>query len=221
MVSNITMLYSKMSWRRLNDKGIKMANEESTQKDAYRTINSQEEISSVSSTSQYPSAEFLAEVCFQDYQRLQENYNKLYEKSNIALAFVGVVLTIMLGSLDFSGAFKIIGDLKVGQLLLILLEIICCICGVGLLIISAIRFLRLLKGKDVPVFNSVDIRNDEIYRNTNEVAAMWLIDKYTKVVYEIRPIVDKKQRTFDLTLSMTIIGIILYTISIVLQKGGF
>lgn len=29
----------------------------------------------------YPSACFLLDSCFQDYQRIQDNYNKIYEKS--------------------------------------------------------------------------------------------------------------------------------------------
>lgn len=176
---------------------------------------------SIDSGSQYPSAQFLVDACFNDYQRLQENYSKLYEKTNIALAFVGVILTIMLGTLNFSSLSKIMGNMNVGQLLLALIEIGCCICGVGLLLISGIKFLYLLKGKDIPVFNSVDVRDAELYREDNETAAMWLIDKYTLVVFELRPIVEKKQKAFDSTLTMTIGGIILYSISVVLQKGGF
>lgn len=170
---------------------------------------------------QYPSAQFLVDACFNDYQRLQENYSKLYEKTNIALAFVGVVLTIMLSTLNFSSLSKIAGSLNVGQLLLTLIEAGCCICGVGLILASAIRFLHILKGKDIPVFNSVDLRDVELYREDEETAAMWLIDKYTSVVFELRPIVDKKQRIFDSTVTMTIVGIILYAISVILQKGGF
>lgn len=176
---------------------------------------------SIDSKSRYPSAQFLVDACFNDYQRLQGNYSKLYEKSNIVLAFVGVILTIMLGTLNFSSLSKIAGNLNVGQLLLTLIEAGCCICGVGLLIISAIKFLYLLKGKDIPVFNSVDVRDTELYREDNETAAMWLIEKYTLVVYELRPIVEKKQKFFDSTLTMTIGGIILYSISVILQKGGF
>lgn len=81
--------------------------------------------------------------------------------------------------------------------------------------------MYLLKGKDIPVFNSVDVRDAELYREDNETAAMWLIDKYTSVVFELRPIVEKKQKKFDSTLTMTISGIILYAISVILQKGGF
>lgn len=51
-----------------------------------------------------------------------------------------------------------------------------------------------MKGKDIPVFNSVDVRDAELYREDNETAAMWLIDKYTLVVFELRPIVEKKQK---------------------------
>lgn len=51
-----------------------------------------------------------------------------------------------------------------------------------------------MKGKDIPVFNSVDVRDAELYREDNETAAMWLIDKYTSVVFELRPIVEKKQK---------------------------
>ena len=176
---------------------------------------------SIDSGSQYPSAQFLVDACFNDYQRLQDNYSKVYEKTNIALAFVGVVLTIMLTTLDFSSLSKIMGNMNVGQLLLALIEIGCYICGVGLLLICAIKFLHLLKGKDIPVFNSVDVRDAELYREDNETAAMWLIDKYTSVVFELRPIVERKQKAFDSTLTMTIGGIILYSISVILQKGGF
>lgn len=176
---------------------------------------------SIDSGSQYPSAQFLVDACFNDYQRLQDNYSKVYEKTNIALAFVGVVLTIMLTTLDFSSLSKTMGNMNVGQLLLALIEIGCCICGVGLLLISAIKFLYILKGKDIPVFNSVDVRDTELYREDNETAAMWLIDKYTSVVFELRPIVEKKQKAFDSTLTMTIGGIILYSISVILQKGDF
>lgn len=178
-----------------------------------------EKINTVNLTDQYPSAQFFVDACFNDYQRLQDNYSKIYEKTNIALAFVGIVLTIMLTT--FSSLSKIMGSMNVGQLLLVLIEIGCCICGVGILLISAIKFLYLLKGKDIPVFNSVDVRDAELYREDNETAAMWLIDKYTSVVFKLRPIVEKKQKKFDSTLTMTISGIILYAISVILQKGGF
>ena len=35
-----------------------------------------------SESEDYPSACFLLDSCFQDYQRIQDNYNKIYEKIN-------------------------------------------------------------------------------------------------------------------------------------------
>ena len=71
------------------------------------------------------------------------------------------------------------------------------------------------------VFKSEDIRNEEIYREKESHAAMWLIDKYTRIVNEVRPVVQKKQEAFDKALVVIIVGIILYVIAIVLRKGGF
>ena len=63
----------------------------------------------------YPSACFLLDSCFQDYQRIQDNYNKIYEKINIALAFSGVILTIMLGAFDFSPAKFNVSNMKIWE----------------------------------------------------------------------------------------------------------
>ena len=65
-------------------------------------------------------------------------------------------------------------------------------------------------------FKSEDIRNDEIYREKEEFAAVWLIDKYTIITNSMRPIVQRKQRSFDTDLTLIIIGIIMYAISVIL-----
>lgn len=36
----------------------------------------------------YPSAEMLLQVCYNDYQRLIDTYDKIYEKVNVTLGFV-------------------------------------------------------------------------------------------------------------------------------------
>ena len=65
------------------------------------------------------------------------------------------------------------------------------------------------------------MREEEIYREAEPYAAMWLIDKYTRIVFETRPIVQKKQTAFDRTLGWIIVGIILYAFAIILRKVGF
>ena len=172
-------------------------------------------------SSDYPSACFLLDSCVQDYQRLQENYNRIYDKINVALAFAGVVLTIMLGSFDFAPAKLCVKDITVASLIITVVELICLVGGMGLTLISIVYLLTLLRGRKIAVFKSEDIRNEEIYREKESHAAMWLIDKYTRIVNEVRPVVQKKQEAFDKALVVIIVGIILYVIAIVLRKGGF
>ena len=168
----------------------------------------------------YPSACFLVDSCFQDYQRVQENYNKLYDNVYYALCLVGVVLTVMLDSFDLECIQIEVADLKVWKLIYVCADVVCMIFGFILIIIATIKLVLLLKSREVTVFNSVDVRLNEIYKETNENAAMWLIDKYTQATNDMRPIINKKQKTYDRILIMLIIGIIMYVIGIVLQKGG-
>lgn len=73
-----------------------------------------------------------------------------------------------------------------------------CLGGSLIVIVGAtIYLLFLLRGRRIAVFKSEDIRNEEIYRNKESHAALWLIDKYTRIVNEVRPIVQKKQKAFD------------------------
>lgn len=178
-------------------------------------------IEEASERAAYPSACFVLDSCIQDYQRLQENYNRIYDKINVALAFVGVVLTIMLGSLDFSSAELCVKDTSVATLIITSIELVCRIVGLGLMLFSTIYLLILIRGRKIAVFKSEDIRNCEIYKEKEEFAALWLIDKYTKIVNDVRPIVQKKQTSFDKAVIVIIAGIIMYAIAVILQKGGF
>ena len=178
-------------------------------------------VEELTESTDYPSACFLLDSCVQDYQRLQENYNRIYDKINVVLAFAGVVLTIMLGSFDFSPAKLCVKDMTVAALIMTSVELICLVGGMGLTLFSTIYLLTLMRGRKIAVFKSEDIRNDEIYREKESYAAMWLIDKYTKIVNEVRPVVQKKQSSLDRALITIIVGVIMYTIAVILRKGGF
>ena len=169
----------------------------------------------------YPSACFLLDSCVQDYQRLQENYNRIYDKINVALAFAGVILTIMLGTFDFTPASFCVKDMTILVLILTVIELLCLVGGMGLTLFSTICLLTLMRGRKIAVFKSEDIRNNEIYREKESHAAMWLIDKYTRIVDEVRPVGQKKQASFDRALIEIIVGIIMYAIAVILRKGGF
>lgn len=69
------------------------------------------------------------------------------------------------------------------------------------------------------VFNSVDIYDDEIYKLQENEAALWLIDKYTKSIIELKEVTRDKQEKFDLAVAKLLISVVSYAIFLVLQKG--
>lgn len=169
----------------------------------------------------YPSACLVLESCIQDYQRVQGNYDQIYEKINIALAFTGVVLTLMLNFLDFSAVNVWLCESTVMEVILIAIELTSQLAGLLLIGISTVHFLLLMKGREVPVFDSIDIRNKEIYCNKESAAAVWLIGQYTAALAELRPIVRRKQDAFDRGITITVIGIISYSVAMLLMKAGY
>ena len=169
----------------------------------------------------YPSACLLLEYCVQDYHRLQENFNRINEKINVALAFAGVALTIMLGSFDLSSAKLDVKNMTILEVVMTSAELLCLVGRVILIIVATIYLLILLRGRTITVFKSEDIRNLEIYREKEPHAAVWLIDKYTRIVEELRPTIQKKQNSFDKAISIIIIGIIMYAMAVILRNGGF
>ena len=168
----------------------------------------------------YPAAPILADACFQDYLRLQENYNRLYEKVNIALAFAGVALTLVVSTLDFTHLFSEIAGYRLWMLILRIVYTICEVACVASLFYATVRLLLLLRSKALPVFKSEDVRDKEVNEATEDEAAMWLIDKYTICTHGMRPIVAKKQLVFENALTAIIIGLILFAIVVGIGKAG-
>ena len=50
----------------------------------------------------YPSAKIILDATYQDYIRLLNSYDKIYDKINIMLAFVGVILATFVTVVDFN-----------------------------------------------------------------------------------------------------------------------
>lgn len=137
------------------------------------------------------------------------------------MAFSGVALTLMLSAFDISTAGLFVSGLKVWQLVLTIIEIVCSIGSIIMVLIATVRFLILLHGRTVKVFKSEDIIDKDIHKEKSEFAAVWVMDKYTNAVGEMREIIHKKQKSFDKAIVIIIVGIVMYAVSILLQKGGF
>ena len=168
---------------------------------------------------QYPSAELVQQACFEDYHRLIDTYDKIYEKVNVTLAFCGVILLVILGSVNYTYVADICrtqSNLELFSLLLLLLcSVACAIC----IIWAVIQLLLLMRSKTLFVFDSMDIRNEEIYRWNPDAAAVWLIDKYTIVVANLREIIAEKQKKYDSAVTKVVITLLLYSLVLIIEKG--
>ena len=170
-------------------------------------------------TLQYPSSEMLQQVCYEDYSRLIETYDKIYEKVNIMLAFCGIILLVILGSVDFTFVRNICQSTTNAELFMGLLFFGCSAVSAICIVWAVIQLLFLMRSKSLLVFNSVDIRNEEIYRWNPDQAALWLIDKYTVVIDILRKTIKDKQKAYDSAITKIIVALIVYAVVLVIGKG--
>ena len=168
---------------------------------------------------EYPSAELLQSTCYEDYRRVLDTYDKIYEKVNIALAFSGVILLVVMSSFDYTIIARILNKPSNLELFSLLTLLLCSLSSAVLIIWSVIQLLLLIRSKKLTVFDSIAVRNEEIYRETKEIASVWLIDKYTQATAALCPEISKKQKSFDSAVLKIIISLLCYTVVVVIQKG--
>lgn len=168
---------------------------------------------------QYPSAELVQQACFEDYHRLIDTYDKIYEKVNVTLAFCGVILLVILGSVNYTYVADICRTQSNSELFSFLLLLLCSVACAVCIIWAVIQLLLLMRSKALLVFDSMDIRNEEIYRWNPDAAAVWLIDKYTIVVANLREIIAEKQKKYDSAVTKVVIALLLYSLVLIIEKG--
>lgn len=168
----------------------------------------------------YPSACLLQGACFEDYKRVLETYNKIYDKINIALVFSGVVLVVILQAFDYTLFFKWGPNSSRMEILFIFVQLLCMITSSVSIVWAVVQLLLLTRSQRLPVFDSIAIRNIKIYNESPETAALWLIDKYTTAVSEMVKISQSKQKVFDTAVVKIVISISVYAFLIILQKGN-
>jgi hypothetical protein len=161
----------------------------------------------------------LKEDCYNEYQRLMETYDKIYEKVNIMLAFCGVVLLVILSKVDITRYMLLVQTEKKSLFLISLLYCVATTISSLLIVSSVIHLLKLLKGKNMLVFDSIAIRNEKIYESQEENAALWLIQKYTDSIASIQNVIKEKQSEYDKTVIKVIVSLIAYAVALLLEKG--
>ncbi len=168
---------------------------------------------------QYPSAEFVQQACFEDYHRLIDTYDKIYEKVNVTLAFCGIILLVILGSVNYTYVVDICRTQSNLELFSLLLLLLCSVASAICIIWSVIQLLLLMRSKTLSVFDSIDIRNEEIYRWNPDTAAVWLIDKYTIAIAGLRTAIAKKQKKYDSAVFKVVVALLLYSVVLIIEKG--
>ena len=168
---------------------------------------------------QYPAAELLQQICYDDYRRLLETYDKIYDKVNYMLAFCGILLLVIIGSVDYTLVQNLFLVESNSELLMILLLLCCSIISAICIVWAVIGLLLLMRSKKLLVFNSIDIRNENIYQWNVDQASVWLIEKYTVVVDSMRTTIREKQTKYDSAITKVIVSIIMYAIVLIVGKG--
>ena len=167
----------------------------------------------------YPAAEIVQSACLEDYKRCLDVYDKIYNKINIALAFCGVILLVILSSFDYTVIYKIIDVPSKMELFSLLIYIVCSVTSTVCIIWAVIKLLLMMRSQKVSVFDSVACRNDEIYNYEPDEASLWLVDKYTIAIQDLKEINDRKNKAFNTVIVKIVIAILAYSLVIVINKG--
>ena len=167
---------------------------------------------------QYPSSKLLQSICFEEYKRVSEIYDKIYEKVHIALAFSGVILLVILSGFDYTIITKLC-EVTSRELFSLLTIFICSIVSTISIVWAVIQLLSIMHSNAISMLDCVTIRNEKLYQENEEVVSMWLIDKYTKMIPRIKKRINKKQEKYDSAISKIVIAMVCYAVSLIVQKG--
>lgn len=170
-------------------------------------------------TIKYPGAETIQNACYEDYKRCLDTYDKIYDKINIALAFCGIVLLVILSSFDYTVILKIASVSSKLELFSLLLYIACSSTSVVCIVWAVIKLLLLMRSQSVSVFDSIACRNDEIYKFSSDEASLWLIDKYTIATQDLKGINEQKNTAFNSVITKIVISLLTYSLVIIINKG--
>lgn len=167
------------------------------------------------------SAKYCAEACYRDYQRLQDTYDKMYNKGGVLLGFIGVILTILVSSLNFKSIFAFYYDLNINWIYVLIVGI----HAMSLVIIGYLLYEinEFFSGMNLMVFKSEILLEgkEHFYDWQEEDVAKWLMKQYTECNAMLREAINAKQEIFERMVTFVIYLIVLSFIIMAIEKGGF
>ena len=167
----------------------------------------------------YPAAVLVKEACYNEYIRMIQTYDKIYEKVNISLAFCGALLLVIIKEFDFAKILQLKTAANNKEAIVYIIYGVAFICSVGYIFSTVIGLLGLLKGREIITFDSISARDNELYAESEQDAAVWLLDKYTKSVQSLQDAVKEKQVKYDETIGKAIIALLSFAVASIIEKG--
>jgi len=167
----------------------------------------------------YPSAEFLYYVSLEDYKRVLSNYDKIYDRVNIALPVCSAVLIVFLTGIDIKSILNWSNYTPLEKVSIAMYAVFS-IASAVIMTISVINLLILARSKELKAFDSKSINIESLYKEQIEDSALWILLKHIEIIDNIREQVGKKQKIFNKTITLMIISILAYAFSVLIYKGG-
>lgn len=164
--------------------------------------------------SMYPSAELIQDTCYQEYRRVLDAYDKINDKVNIALAFCGIILLVIISRFNYT-FINHLRNVNIVELCCFVFSLI----SAFFILWAVVRLLNLLRPREIRMFDSCSVRQNELYRFPVEDASVWLIDNYTRVTKDIRTVSSKKQSSFNKAITDIIVALVGYAFVLFLEKG--
>lgn len=162
---------------------------------------------------EYPAAELIAQTCREEYMRLIGTYDNIYNKVNILLVVCMAVFIAQADSFKGNDLIKsIMATNSEFRVVLLIIQLV--FSGVALLLIlgAIVLLCFLLKSKKMPVLNCIDLRNKNVNEYKLQYAANTLIVIYTNIITEMIPIIDRKQKKYDLSVILVTISVVLFVL---------
>ncbi len=167
----------------------------------------------------YPAASIIKEACYNEYTRMIQTYDKIYEKINVSLTFCGGLLLLIIKEFDFTKILQVKTTVNNKEIIVYIIYSMAFISSVGYIFSTVIGLLRLLKGREIMTFDSISARDNELYAESEQDASVWLIDKYTKSVQSLQCVIQEKQAKYDETIGKAIIALLTFAVASIIEKG--
>ena len=148
---------------------------------------------------------------FQQNEFIEQD--NIYNKVNILLVVCMAIFIAQAESFNGNALVKSIMSANT-EIKVICLIMQLCFSAIALLLIlgATVLLCLLLKSQKMPVLNCLDIRNQNVNEYKLENEANTLLVLYTNVIAEMNPIIEKKQKRYDLSVILVATSVVLFAI---------